>query len=137
MPEETELAGELRVGVDKGGPRPAVPGDEGLGLVEIVGDVEADELVLRVILDEARVGDRLAVADRSPRGPDVDVDGLPAQVGEREPLPRQRLALESRAGTFGPGGRAGGHSVTAGVASPAPRYGREHDDEKSQSRHRP
>jgi hypothetical protein len=79
---ESERAGELRARVGERRPRPAVLAQESLGVVWVVGDVQADELVLRVALREARVGDRLAVADGSPGGPDVDEGRLSAEVGK-------------------------------------------------------
>ncbi|MGH3047996.1 MAG: hypothetical protein ACRDNC_13515, partial [Gaiellaceae bacterium] len=79
---ESEGAGELGARVGKRGPRPAVLVQESLGVVSVVGDIQADEPVLRVALRKARVGDRLAVADGSPGGPDVDEDRLPAEVGK-------------------------------------------------------
>jgi hypothetical protein len=66
MTEELERPGELCVGVGERRPRPAVLLDEGLRVAGAVGDVQADVLVVRMALDELRVGDRLAVADGSP-----------------------------------------------------------------------
>jgi hypothetical protein len=71
---EREGAGELDVRVGERGPRPPILPDERIRRVPVVGDVQADEFVLGVTFDEARVGDRLAVTDGSPRGPDVDAD---------------------------------------------------------------
>jgi hypothetical protein len=79
--EEREGAGELDVGVRERGPGPPVFAKELLRLAPVVGDVQADELVLGMSPDEARVGDRLAVTDWSPRGPDVDENRCPAEVG--------------------------------------------------------
>jgi hypothetical protein len=79
---EPEGAGEFGARISERGPRPAVLVQESLGVVSVVGDIQADELVLRVALRKARVGDRLAVADGSPGGPDVDEDRLPAELGK-------------------------------------------------------
>jgi hypothetical protein len=79
---ESEGAGEFGARIGERGPRPAVLVQESLGVVSVVGDIQADELILRVALRKARIGDRLAVADGSPGGPDVDEDRLPAELGE-------------------------------------------------------
>lgn len=80
VPVEPEGAGELDVRVGERRPRPAVLGQERLRRVPVVGDVQAEESVLGMALDEVRVGDRLAVANGSPGGPDVHVHRLPAHV---------------------------------------------------------
>ena len=68
-------------------PPPAVPPHERTGAVGRVSRVQAEEVEpLPLLRDPTRVGDRLAVADASPRRPDVDHHRLAAQVCEREPL---------------------------------------------------
>jgi hypothetical protein len=94
-----ERAGERALRVVDLGPRPALLGQEALRLVGRVCDVDAEEPDLRMGLDEPGVGDRLALAGRSPGRPDVDEDRLPSEVLERD-----RLALERRAHN---GARAG------------------------------
>lgn len=97
VPVESEGAGQFGVRVRERGPRPPVLAQELPRLVPIVGDVQADKLILRMALDEACVGDRLAVADGSPGRPDVDEDRPPTELGEREPAAVERLALEHNA----------------------------------------
>jgi hypothetical protein len=81
--------------VDDRRPGPAELTDERARAVERVRDVEPEELQLRVILDELRVGTRLAAADQSPRRPDVDDDGLAPQRGERGAFAVERDALDA------------------------------------------
>lgn len=64
----------------------------GASLVPGVGDVETKVFELRIALDELSVGDRLTLARRSPRGPDVDEDGLAQELCEGELCPLQSLA---------------------------------------------
>jgi len=94
VPVQPERAGQLGVRVGERGPRPAVLAQERFRLVPVVRDVQPDELVLGMALREPRVGDRLAVTDGSPGRPDVDEDGLPAKIGEREPIAVECGALE-------------------------------------------
>jgi hypothetical protein len=94
MAEEPQRAGELGVRIRERRPAPLVLVEELARGSGVVGDVEADELELRVTLDEPCVGDRLAIADRSPGGPHVHEHGLPAEVLEREALAVQGLAAE-------------------------------------------
>jgi hypothetical protein len=138
MSVEREGTGELDVRVGEGGPRPPVLAEELVRLVPVVGDVQSDELVLGVTLDEARVGDRLAVTDGSPRGPDVDEDRRPAELGERKPRALERLTLEldsfrDRRARRGVGGRI----LALGTAGPAAagEHG-DHDDEEPKTPHR-
>jgi hypothetical protein len=138
VPVEREGAGELDVRVGERGPRPSVLADERIRSVPVVGDVQADELVLRMTLDEARVGDRLAVTDRSPGGPDVDEDRCAAKVGERERVAVECLPLERdplRGGRAG--GRVDGRIAARPAALVAPAAGEhgDHDDEKPKAPH--
>jgi hypothetical protein len=94
VPVEPEGAGELDVRVGERRPCPAVLGQERLRLVPVVGDVQADELILGMALGELRVGDRLAVADGSPRGPHVQIDRPPAEVRQGDVPAVERLPLE-------------------------------------------
>jgi hypothetical protein len=71
LARDAEAAGQLAVRVVDLRPAPAVLLEVGVSVARLVGDVEPDEAQLGMGLDELRVGDRLAVADRSPRGPDV------------------------------------------------------------------
>lgn len=48
-----------------------------------------------MILDELRVGTRLAAADQSPGRPDVDDDGLATKRGERGAFALERDALDA------------------------------------------
>jgi hypothetical protein len=92
--EEPERPGELDVRIRERRPGPAVLVQESSGRVRVVRDVQADVLVLGMGLDEACVGDRLAVADGSPGRPDVDEHGLSPVVGERHALAVDGLAAE-------------------------------------------
>jgi hypothetical protein len=139
VPVERERSGELDIRVGERGPCPAVLPDEVVRLVDVVGDVQADELILRVILDEARVGDRLAIADGSPRGPDVDEDRGSAEVGEGERRAVQGLPLELDSLRGGRAGRRVGGRIAAlraaCVATAAGQHS-EHDDEGPEAPHR-
>jgi hypothetical protein len=134
---EAERTDELETRVGERRPRPPVLADERPRLTLVVGDVQADELVLRVGVDEPGVGDRLAIADGSPGSPDVDEGGLAAQVRERKPLAVERLAFElDRDHGRGPRVRATGGAVVSGTAS----AGGEHDEQNRDEReamHRP
>jgi hypothetical protein len=130
---ELERAGEGDVGVGERRPRPAVLLEERPRRAGVVADVDADELVLRVAVGELGVGDRLAVADRSPRGPDVHVDDRAAKVGEREAPAGERLAFELHA--RGGRGRRGRRLVGGGL--PAARGECEdHACEEAEAKHR-
>jgi hypothetical protein len=128
---ESEGAGELDVRVGERGPRPPVLPDERVRCARVVGDVQADVLVLRMAFDEARVGDRLAVADRSPGGPHVDEDRCPTELGERERLAVEGLPLEGDR----VGGWNGGRRVDRLVA-PAAGECDGYDCEKPETPHR-
>jgi len=139
MSVERERAGELDVRVGERGPRPTVLAEELVRLVPVVGDVYADELVLGVSLREARVGDRLAVTDGSPGGPDVHEDGRPAVVREREPgavesLPLELDALHGRRARRRARGRIAVLRAAA-VTAAAGEHG-ECDDEEPEAPHR-
>jgi hypothetical protein len=137
--EERKGAGELDVRVREGRPRPSILAEELVRLTPVVGDVQADELVLGVILDEARVGDRLAVTDGSPRGPDVDEDRCPAKVGERKRCAVERLPLQLDTTRDGSARRrVGGRTAVlraAVLAAAAGEHG-QHDDEEPEAPHR-
>jgi hypothetical protein len=132
MPEQSERPGELSVRVDERGPSPPVLAQESLCPARVVQDVQANVLVLRVTLDEPCVGDRLAIADRSPGRPDVDEDRLPTQVGERKPLAVECLALELDArlrGLADGRGRAPSPTLIGAPASAASRERGQRDQE--------
>ena len=78
------------------GPVPAEALDEFLSFVRSVGDVDAEVRDLRVLLLERCVGDRLALARASPRGPDVDEHRSTSVVGERDGLVVERPACDRR-----------------------------------------
>jgi hypothetical protein len=134
---EAERTDELEIRVGERRPRPPVLADERPRLALVVGDVQADELVLRMGVDEPGVGDRLAIADGSPGGPDVDEGVLAAEVRQREALAVERLALE----LVGDHGRGPFVRATRGILVPGPTSaGREHDDQEHDEReamHRP
>jgi hypothetical protein len=67
LPVRAQALRALSSRVDDRRPGPLVLSDELACAVRRVGDVEAEVLELRVILGELREGDRLAVADQSPR----------------------------------------------------------------------
>jgi hypothetical protein len=100
----------------------------------VVGDVHADELVLRMGFDEPGVGDRLAIADGSPGSPDVDEGGLATKVREREPLSVECLAFELDRGRR-PGVGVTGGSFVFGTAS-AGGEGDEQNQEERDAMHR-
>jgi hypothetical protein len=138
MPEQSERPGELCVRVDERGPSPPVLAQESLCPVRVVQDVQANVLVLRVTLDEPCVGDRLAIADRSPGRPDVDEDRLPVQVGEREPLAVEGLALELDARLRGLADGRGRAPTATLVGAPASAAGGERpqrDQDERESHH--
>jgi hypothetical protein len=133
---EAERTDELEIRVGERRPRPPVLADERLRLALVVGDVQADELVLRMGVDEPGVGDRLAIADGSPGGPDVDEGGLAAEGREREALAVERLALEL-VGDHGRGPCARAtRGIVPGTAS-APGEHDEQDHDKREAVHRP
>lgn len=135
---EREGAGEHDVRVGQRGPGPPILPDELLRRVPVVGDVQSDELVLGVAPDEVCVGDRLAVTDGSPGGPDVDEDRCPAEVGERERRALEGLALELDSFRDRPAPRRAPSRIvalrTAGPAAAAGEHG-EHDDEEPEAPH--
>jgi hypothetical protein len=138
MPEQSERPGKLSVRVDERGPSPPVLAQESLCPVRVVQDVQANVLVLRVTLDEPCVGDRLAIADRSPGRPDVDEDRLPVQVGEREPLAVEGLALELDARLRGLADGRGRAPTATLVGAPASAAGGERpqrDQDERESHH--
>jgi hypothetical protein len=94
MSEEAERAGQLGIRIRERRPAPAVLLEEVARGSRVVGDVDADELEIRVTVGEPCVGDRLAVADGSPGSPHVHEHRLPAEVLEREALAVQGLAAE-------------------------------------------
>jgi hypothetical protein len=127
MPEELERPRELGVRIGERRPRPAVLAQKLLGLASIVGDVEADELVRGVTLNEPRVGDRLAVADGSPGGPDIDEDRRPTEVAERDSAAVERRPLE-----LDWGGRGGVRPRTAVSGAATAAAGDERDDRREE-----
>jgi hypothetical protein len=134
---EAERTDELETRVGERRPRPPVLADERPRLTLVVGDVQADELVLRVGVDEPGVGDRLAIADGSPGSPDVDEGGLAAEVRERKALAVERLALElDRDHGRGPCVRATGGVVVPGTASAPGEHDEQNRDER-EAMHRP
>jgi hypothetical protein len=134
---EAERTGELEIRIGERRPRPPVLADERLRFTLVVGDVQADELVLRMGVDEPGVGDRLAIADGSPGGPDVDEGGLAAEGREREELAVECLALDLVGDHgWGPCVRATRSVVVPGTAA----AGGEHDEQSRDEReaiHRP
>jgi hypothetical protein len=135
---EAERTNELEIRVGERRPRPTVLADERPRLALVVGDVQADELVLRMGVDEPGVGDRLAIADGSPRSPDVDEGGLAAEVREREGLAVERLALEL-GGHHGRGPfvRAAGGIVVPGSPASAGGEHEDEDDDEREAMHHP
>lgn len=128
---ESERTGKVEIRVGERRPRPPVLANERLRLAPIVGDVQADELVLRMGVDEPGVGDRLAIADGSPGSPDVHEGGLAAEVREREALAVERLALDLDPDH----GRRSLVRVTGGVVVPgSASAGGEHEDEDEEER---
>jgi hypothetical protein len=135
LPEEPQLAGELSIRIEERGPSPSVLSYEALGRVALVVDVEADVLVLRMAFDEPCVGDRLAVADGSPRRPDVHEDGPAPQGSEREALALERFALElDAAPRGGTGRRARAHRSLIGASAAAGERG-EREEEQREAGH--
>jgi hypothetical protein len=135
MAEEPERACELSVRIRERRPAPAVLVEELAGGARVVGDVEADELELRVTLDEPCVGDRLAIADRSPGRPHVHEDGLPAEVLEREALAVQGLAAERDPRLRGRAGRGSFLLPSPVRAATAGRKQEQRAEERKQTRH--
>jgi hypothetical protein len=136
VPEEPQLAGELSIRIEERGPSPPVLPYEALGRFALVVDVEADVLVLRMAFDESCVGDRLAVADGSPRRPDVHEDGPAPQGGEREALALERLTLELDAALRGGSRARVPHRSLIGPSAAAGERG-ERDEEQREAGHGP
>jgi hypothetical protein len=133
---EAESTGKLEIWIGERGPRPPVLANERLRLALVVGDVQADELVLRMSVDEPGVGDRLAIADGSPGSPDVDEDGLAAEGREREALAVERFALDLGGDSDrGPLGRVQGGLVVPGSAAAGGVHEDENDDEREAMHH--
>jgi hypothetical protein len=133
--EEPERAGELGVRIRERRPAPAVLVEELARVPGVVGNVEADELELRVTLDEPCVGDRLAIADRSPGRPHVHEDGLPAEVPEREALAVQGLAAERDPRLRDRAGRGPWPLPSPVRSAPAGREQEQRAEERKQTRH--
>lgn len=91
-----ESPGELTIWILELRPVPALLLQERGSGLRRVGDVQADEGVLRVGVNEVCVGDRLALAGASPGRPDVDEERPAAILGDVE-----RLAVERCPGDFG------------------------------------
>jgi hypothetical protein len=139
-----ELPRALALRVDDRRPRPAELLDERATLLRRVGDVDPEVRDLGMTLLELCVGDRLASARASPRGPDVDEHGAPAEVCERELLAVERRALDRGSDTaslrrLGLGRRGSRWSRLLGGLAAATRADdgeeREHDDERTHEGH--
>ena len=113
LPEHAEALGLAAIRVDDLRPFPAVLLDEVPPAVGLIRRIQTEVAVLRMPLDPARVGDRLAIAGASPRRPDVDEHRLAAELRERELLAVERDSCEGRSRTalrIGRGRRAGDES---------------------------
>lgn len=77
-----QAARECPVRINDRRPGPTVVLQMSLCAVGRIGDVEAQVRVVRIVCDELCVGDRLALAGRSPRRPDVDEDRRTQEVRE-------------------------------------------------------
>jgi hypothetical protein len=137
MAEQPQRAGELGVRIRERRPAPAVLLEKVACVSRVVGDVEADELELRVTLDELCVGDRLAVADGSPRGPDVHEHGFSPEVLERKALAVQGLAAERDPRLRHRPGRRFGSLPFPLRAATAGREKEQRADERKETRHLP
>jgi hypothetical protein len=94
----SELAGAHAIGIGDGRPAPAVPLDERATLLRRVSDVETEKRDLGVILLELCVGDRLALAGASPRGPDVHEHRPARETRQRDRLAVERGSFDRRSG---------------------------------------
>jgi hypothetical protein len=108
--EASERALEHTAGILDLWPRPPVLAQESARLLGRVGDVQPDVLEVRVALDDLCVGDRLAIAHRSPRGSDVHEDELASELLRYKLLPVERRARDRHEAPLG-GGRGWGRRL--------------------------